>query len=190
MPGGLKPERDISFEIYDSRILATAGCWLQIYRSIGCCVDWYFFYMASTKHNHFYRAAFSERLRAALIGCGIPPHSPARVADAYNQASGIDPVSHQAVRKWLIGEAIPSQGKLIALSRWLGVSAEWLSFGTGGPVQVSNGASEQNLNQHKLVVVAPEHVQLIPLINRILQLDQRDQSLIDGMVRLMLESRK
>src|SRR5690606_21037889 len=33
--------------------------------------------------------------------------------------------------KWLVGEAIPTQEKIRALATWLGVSAEWLRFGTG-----------------------------------------------------------
>lgn len=140
--------------------------------------------------NHFYRAVFSERLCSALTGKGLQTNRPAAIARAFNSVSGIEPVTPQAVRKWLVSEAIPSQEKLLALAKWLGVSAEWLSFGTGGPVAVSNGEADQPLSNNKLIVVAPEHVQLIPLVNRLLQLDPHDLSLIEGMVRLMLEKKR
>jgi hypothetical protein len=141
-------------------------------------------------NNHFYRSAFSERLCAALAGKGLPVHSPTKVSQAFNEANELDPITPQTMRKWMMSGAIPSQGKLLVLAKWLGVSAEWLSFGTGGPVAVSNGEADQVLTKNKLIVVAPEHVQLIPLINRMLQLDPHDLSLVEGMVRLMLEKKR
>lgn len=39
------------------------------------------------------------------------------------------PVTPHAVRKWLIGEAIPTQEKILVLAKWLNVSAAWLRFG-------------------------------------------------------------
>ena len=34
-----------------------------------------------------------------------------------------------AARKWLMGEAIPTQDKVKVLSEWLSVSSQWLRFG-------------------------------------------------------------
>ena len=39
------------------------------------------------------------------------------------------PVTVHAARKWLVGEAIPTQEKLRTLADWLGVPADWLRFG-------------------------------------------------------------
>ncbi|TFW07139.1 hypothetical protein E4K72_09295 [Oxalobacteraceae bacterium OM1] len=39
------------------------------------------------------------------------------------------PITVHAARKWLVGEAIPTQEKLRTLAQWLGVPAEWLRFG-------------------------------------------------------------
>ena len=36
-----------------------------------------------------------------------------------------------AARKWLVGEAIPTQEKLRMIAQWLGVPADWLRFGGG-----------------------------------------------------------
>jgi hypothetical protein len=45
-------------------------------------------------------------------------------------ATKVRPVTVHAARKWLVGEAIPTQDKLRALAQWLGVTAEWLRFGS------------------------------------------------------------
>lgn len=38
-------------------------------------------------------------------------------------------ISQYAARKWLRGEAIPTQDKLVVLSRWLILSPQWLRYG-------------------------------------------------------------
>jgi hypothetical protein len=35
------------------------------------------------------------------------------------------------VRKWLVGESIPTQAKLLILSRMVGADPNWLRFGDG-----------------------------------------------------------
>ena len=51
------------------------------------------------------------------------------------ERSGNDdkPVTTYGVRKWLTGESIPSQDKLVVLAAWLGVSPEWLRYGPTNP---------------------------------------------------------
>jgi hypothetical protein len=39
------------------------------------------------------------------------------------------PISSHAARKWLIGEAIPTQDRIQVLAVWLNVSPSWLGFG-------------------------------------------------------------
>lgn len=73
---------------------------------------------------------FSERLRQSLRTANIESHSPTRLTLKFNLRYEGTPVSAQAVRKWLEGNAIPSQDKLIVLAQWLNVSAHWLRFGT------------------------------------------------------------
>ena len=38
------------------------------------------------------------------------------------------PITVHAARKWLVGDAIPTQDKMRALAQWLAVPADWLRF--------------------------------------------------------------
>lgn len=76
------------------------------------------------------KSAFSQRLRKALADAKIEASSPTSFSREFNRRYHGKPVSTYAARKWLTGEAIPTQDKLQLLSAWLGVSAEWLRYGT------------------------------------------------------------
>lgn len=80
--------------------------------------------------NAMERNEFSQRLRETLRRAACP-ESATHLAREFNSRVAGNPVSVHAARKWLMGEAIPTQEKLRLLSQWLGVSAEWLRFGTG-----------------------------------------------------------
>jgi len=81
--------------------------------------------------NHIERQAFSERLNQSLKDSKLSkPSSPSAVAKEFNSRYQGKSVTLHAVRKWMVGEAIPSQPKLVALAHWLGVTPEWLRFGT------------------------------------------------------------
>jgi hypothetical protein len=73
-----------------------------------------------------------------------------------------------------MGEAIPTQEKLIAISAWLGVLPDWLRFGTG------DGAAN-----------APAGEQIAPRTLRVLEsfgcLVERDQQLVQTMIDNMLQ---
>ena len=73
--------------------------------------------------------AFSKRLRDSLRKAGVDHRSSTRVAREFNLRYPGDPVSSQAVRKWLEAASLPSQDKLRALATWLDVPAQWLRFG-------------------------------------------------------------
>ncbi len=75
------------------------------------------------------KQSFSRRLKEVLRKARINPDSPTRIAREFNLRYDGDPVSTQAVRKWLSGEALPSQDKIRALGLWLDVSVHWLRFG-------------------------------------------------------------
>jgi transcriptional regulator with XRE-family HTH domain len=78
-------------------------------------------------------------------------------------------VTVHAARKWLLGEAIPTQDKLQALAAWLGVEPNWLRFGVG------SGEG-----------IAPAAKSMDPVTLRLLsdyeQLAERDQQLVRAMV--------
>lgn len=71
---------------------------------------------------------FSERLISALKVLGVQP-SPTAVQRAYNSFSNQPPITIHAARKWLTGEAIPTQNRILILANWLNVSPSWLRFG-------------------------------------------------------------
>ena len=75
------------------------------------------------------RECFSQRLQLALKNAHYSPDSPTRLAREFNVRFGGRPVTVHAARKWLVGEAIPTQEKLRMIAQWLGVAAEWLRFG-------------------------------------------------------------
>ena len=78
---------------------------------------------------HAEQRAFSQRLTCALDEAGMKA-SPTALAKAFNaQADG--PVTVHAVRKWLVGESIPTQAKLIILAKLISVPVTWLRFGEG-----------------------------------------------------------
>jgi len=74
------------------------------------------------------QALFSKRLIWALEVLGVRP-SPTIVQREYNSRSNQPPVTTHAARKWLMGEAIPTQDRIQVLAEWLNVSASWLRFG-------------------------------------------------------------
>ena len=75
------------------------------------------------------KQGFSKRLKEAIRRARIDMSSPTLIAREFNLRYQGDPVSTQAVRKWLSGKALPSQDKIRALGLWLDVSAHWLRFG-------------------------------------------------------------
>ena len=75
------------------------------------------------------KQGFSKRLKEAIRRARIDISSPTLIAREFNLRYQGDPVSTQAVRKWLSGKALPSQDKIRALGMWLDVSPHWLRFG-------------------------------------------------------------
>lgn len=79
------------------------------------------------------KQAFGKRLRAVLEKAGIDARKPVLVTREFNRRFLDKPVTTYGVRKWLTGESIPSQDKLVVLAAWLGVSPEWLRYGPTNP---------------------------------------------------------
>lgn len=74
------------------------------------------------------RSAFAQRLQHALIKTNIKI-SPTALARIFNSVTVSEQVTIHAVRKWLLGQAIPTQEKLRVLSRITGFDANWLRMG-------------------------------------------------------------
>ncbi len=85
--------------------------------------------------------SFSLRLKAALRAAQYSPDSPTQLARQFNSRYAGHPVSIHAARKWLRGEAIPTQAKMRALAAWLGVTAEWLRYDGGAAPSGADSAA-------------------------------------------------
>ena len=85
------------------------------------------------------REDFSQRLQLALRNADYSPDSPTQLSREFNVRFAGRPITVHAARKWIVGEAIPTQEKLRTLAQWLGVPAEWLRFG-GGEEMSTEGA--------------------------------------------------
>lgn len=75
------------------------------------------------------RDGFSRRLQESLGNSQHSSNSPTELAREFNMRFVGQPITVHAARKWLMGEAIPTQDKLRTLSQWLHVPIEWLRFG-------------------------------------------------------------
>lgn len=73
---------------------------------------------------------FSQRLNAACSYAGVAGRGLGTGIVKALKAQGIV-VSSAAVWKWLNNVGMPDSQKLMALSQWLGVRAEWLEYGVG-----------------------------------------------------------
>jgi hypothetical protein len=71
---------------------------------------------------------FSNRLRTAIQEAGYQLR-PTILEREFNTRYWGKPVTVQAVRRWLRGEAIPSQEKLQVLADWLKIEPHALRFG-------------------------------------------------------------
>lgn len=102
------------------------------------------------------RESFSERLQTALKNAHYSPDSPTRLAREFNIRFDGRPITVHAARKWLVGEAIPTQEKLRMIAHWLGVPAEWLRFGgndsdVAGLGETANGTARFESADVKLI---------------------------------------
>ncbi len=125
------------------------------------------------------REGFSERLQTALRNADYSPDSPTQLAREFNIRFEGRPITVHAARKWLVGEAIPTQEKLRTLAQWLGVPAEWLRFGGEGDGQTQGSgalsrfesadvkliADLQRLDEHHQAI-AREFIRMLVRINR------------------------
>ena len=71
---------------------------------------------------------FAQRLQAAMVAAGLEPR-PGVLLNQFNANYWGRSVSFQAVSRWLRGEAIPEQDKLLVLAGILKIEPEVLRFG-------------------------------------------------------------
>ncbi|MBV8665160.1 MAG: hypothetical protein JO269_01625 [Burkholderiaceae bacterium] len=122
------------------------------------------------------REDFSKRLQQALRKADYSPDSPTLLAREFNVRFAGNPITVHAARKWLQGEAIPTQEKLRALAQWLGVPAEWLRFGGREEEHATNGND-----------VGPRfETNDVKLIADLQRLDESSRVIVREFVRMLL----
>jgi transcriptional regulator with XRE-family HTH domain len=75
------------------------------------------------------KAQFAERLREAMKAAGYEA-KPAVLEREFNTRYWGRAMTLHGVRRWLRGETLPSQEKLLVLAEWLGVPPQQLRFGS------------------------------------------------------------
>lgn len=75
-----------------------------------------------------HKLEFAQRLRDAMVAAGLEPR-PGVLLNVFNAHYWGRSVSFQAASRWLRGEAIPAQDKLLVIAEILKVQPEALRFG-------------------------------------------------------------
>jgi transcriptional regulator with XRE-family HTH domain len=122
------------------------------------------------------RLHFAQRLRQAMRNAHHAA-SGTQLAKEFNMRVPGNSVTVHAARKWLTGEAIPTQEKLVVLAKWLGVSSQWLRYGIdtphdGGKYQLDSG-------------IEPTDVALIEDLHR---LDEAHRKIVRLMVSQLVDA--
>jgi transcriptional regulator with XRE-family HTH domain len=123
------------------------------------------------------RESFSVRLQQALKNAHYSPDSPTRLAREFNIRFDGRPITVHAARKWLVGEAIPTQEKLRMIAHWLGVPAEWLRFG-GADAISANGESANGVSRFESADVK--------LIADLQRLDEHHRQIAREFIRMLV----
>jgi transcriptional regulator with XRE-family HTH domain len=135
------------------------------------------------------RKAFGERICSEFKRMGLPLDSPTEIARVINRKLPQLSVTPQAVRKWIFGEGFPSQDKLVMLADWLGVSAQWLRYGTGErlpvPYHPDNSLGNEAASP-SMMLFGYEYVRLIPLVDNLAKLSAKDLRVVEGVVAVLL----
>jgi hypothetical protein len=114
------------------------------------------------------RTQFSKRVQAALVARGMPA-SPTELQRAFNARNPKLAISVHAARKWLVGEAIPTQARLRELAAVLAVPPTWLRFGEAVAVKASKplSAQEHMLIQHFRSLPAAQQTHVLALVQSV-----------------------
>jgi hypothetical protein len=96
------------------------------------------------------RFEFSERLISSLKNSNIPVRV-VELRKLFLQHNKTIPLSAHAIRKWLLGESIPTQEKLRVLADILSVEPNWLRYGEAINNDEKPNFNKLNSNQKKLL---------------------------------------
>ena len=89
---------------------------------------------------------FADRLRQAISRLPHRVDTPAKLAIEFNLLHN-EPVTNQAVWKWLSGQSKPSRNKIETLAQMCGVSVQWLRHGISESRSVQTLPAPAETNQ-------------------------------------------
>jgi hypothetical protein len=121
------------------------------------------------------KTAFTERLKQAIADFDAELLSPTVLAREFKRRSRHSTVGVTAAHKWLTGEAIPMQEKLLVLAAWLQVSVQWLRYGEAELQPKVSGREQRRAEK---------------LVSEFSELSERDKVLIEKLVREMLHTKE
>jgi hypothetical protein len=128
------------------------------------------------------KEAFGKRLTRLLNDTGIGIASPTLIAREFNRRYPGKPVTAQAVRKWINGEAIPAGDKIRILARWLKASPHWLHYGeTEKSTGVLKVEEERGIYGEDAIITLPEDFQ---------RLTHKHKMMVCEIVRALLRAEK
>lgn len=122
------------------------------------------------------RELFSLRLQQTLRNAHHSPDSPTELARDFNIRFSGRPITVHAARKWLVGEAIPTQDKMRTLAEWLHVSIEWLRFG-----------GDENVSATSTPASVFKSMEL-KMISDLRLLDDHHQMMVREFIRILLHA--
>jgi hypothetical protein len=126
------------------------------------------------------RREFSARLKLALTNVTEGPASPTVLARNFNSRYPWQPITVHAARKWLLGEAIPTQDKLRVIAEWLAVSVMWLRYGEGEGAPVLDGP--QSVESYGLNIAD------VKLLEDVRALKDYERRLVTDLVQMFLQN--
>lgn len=118
---------------------------------------------------------FADRLNKALVAAHYDQAGASRIAREFNLRFPQKAVTVHAVRKWIMGESIPTQERLVALSQWLGVKANWLRYDGFEPAAESDPARQ----------FSGEDLRLLRDFQR---LDNERKVIVDQIIQMLLRN--
>ena len=126
-------------------------------------------------HGKENKHAFATRLRAALAQAGV--RGSTQLALKFNLRYAGQPVSTQAAHKWLSGNAVPTDDKILTMANWLGVDPHWLRY--GAPEDMKQIATVQPESRFDL---SAEDAALLDIFHR---LDTGKKRLVKALLRAL-----
>lgn len=120
---------------------------------------------------------FSARLRQALSRLPNKVDTPTKLAIEFNLIHH-EPVTNQAVQKWMTGLSKPSREKIETLAHMCGVSVQWLRFGIAESHPRKPSATGDRTIARTKSLIATEQA----LLDNFRLLPQVQQELVSGII--------